>query len=405
MSVRKLFDLSGRVALVTGGSRGLGLQIAEALGEMGARVALTARKRDELEAARGHLAGQGIESLPIACDMADAAAIPAMVEEAVAGLGPIDILVNNAGTTWGADMVEHPLEAWKKVMDLNLTAMFVASQEVGRRCMVPRRRGRIVNVASVLGLVGGGEPGRPGTIGYNTSKGGVVSFTRALAAEWARPRDHRERHRPGLLPHQDDQGAHGDDGRQGGEQGAAQPRGRPRGPEGRGRAARLGRFRLHHGPGHRGGRRLHRDLAMDANARPAKRSSPFGAHLGIRTRSRGAGRAVLELDLRPELMNVWDFAHGGLIMTLLDNAMSTAAYTMDAKGAGVVTVEMKTSFIAAGQGRLEAHGHCLHFGRSIAFCEGEVRDAAGKLVARASGTFAVRRRGAVQDDAQAADRP
>ena len=185
MSVRKLFDLSGRVALVTGGSRGLGLQIAEALGEMGARLALTARKADELEEARAHLQSTGVEVLPLACDMSQPAAIAPMVERAVAKLGPIDILVNNAGTTWGADMVEHPIDAWRKVMDLNLTAMFLASQEVGRRCMVPRRKGRIVNIASVLGMVGGGEPGRPGTIGYNTSKGGVISFTRSLAAEWA----------------------------------------------------------------------------------------------------------------------------------------------------------------------------------------------------------------------------
>jgi gluconate 5-dehydrogenase len=185
MSVRKLLDLSGRVALVTGGSRGLGLQMAEGLGEMGARLALTARKAEELGEACAHLESLGIEAVPLACDMSRAETIPAMVERAAAKLGPIDILVNNAGTTWGADMLEHPFEAWKKVMDLNLSAMFVASQEVGRRCMVPRRKGRIVNVASVLGMVGGGEPGRPGTIGYNTSKGGVISFTRTLAAEWA----------------------------------------------------------------------------------------------------------------------------------------------------------------------------------------------------------------------------
>ncbi len=186
MSVRQLLDLSGRVALVTGGSRGLGLQIAEGLGEMGARVALTARKRDELDQACAQLKAQGVEALPIVCDMSDAAAIPAAVKSAVAGLGPIDILVNNAGTTWGADAADHPLDAWKKVIDLNLTAMFVASQEVGRQCMLPRKRGRIVNIASILGLVGGGEPDRPGTIAYNTSKGGVVNFTRSLAAEWAR---------------------------------------------------------------------------------------------------------------------------------------------------------------------------------------------------------------------------
>jgi gluconate 5-dehydrogenase len=185
MSVRKLFDLSGRVALVTGGSRGLGLQIAEALGEMGAKVALTARKREELDHACAHLGMLGIESAALVCDMSRTEAIAPMVEQAAAKWGAIDILVNNAGTTWGADMLDHPLEAWKKVIDLNLTAMFVASQEVGRRCMVPRRSGKVINIASVLGLVGGGDPGRPGTIAYNTSKGGVVSFTRSLAAEWA----------------------------------------------------------------------------------------------------------------------------------------------------------------------------------------------------------------------------
>jgi len=199
MSVRKLLDLSGRVALVTGGSRGLGLQMAEALGEMGARVALTARKRDELDQACAHLKGLGIEARPLVCDMSNAAAIPPMVEEA-ARLGPIDILVNNAGTTWGADMIEHPLEAWKKVMDLNLTAMFVTSQEVGRRSMVPRRRGKIINIASVLALVGGGDPGRPGTIGYNTSKGGVASFTRSLAAEWAQYDINVNAIAPGFFP-------------------------------------------------------------------------------------------------------------------------------------------------------------------------------------------------------------
>ena len=185
MGVKKLFDLDGRVAVVTGGSRGLGLQMAEALGEMGAKVAITARKAQELDQACAHLSSQGVRAIPIVCDLSNAAAIAPMVEKAAADLGAIDILVNNAGTTWGADAVEHPLEAWKKVMDLNLTAMFVVSQEVGRRCMLPRRSGRIVNIASVLGLVGGGDPGRPGTIAYNTTKGGVISFTRSLAAEWA----------------------------------------------------------------------------------------------------------------------------------------------------------------------------------------------------------------------------
>src|SRR6202171_6359368 len=170
MSVKQLFDLGGRTALVTGGSRGLGLQMAEALGEMGARVALTARKRDELDQAVTHLTPLGIHVVALECDMSDAAAIAPLVERAIAALGPIDILVNNAGTTWGAPTIDHPLEAWQKVIDLNLTAMFLVSQEVGRRCMVPRRKGKIINVASILGLVGGGDSGRPAPLAYNTSK-------------------------------------------------------------------------------------------------------------------------------------------------------------------------------------------------------------------------------------------
>ena len=200
MSIRDLFELRGRVALVTGGSRGLGLQIAEGLGEMGARVALTARKRDELDQAQAHLKKLGIESLPVVCDMSDAAAIPAMVEKTIAGLGPIDILVNNAGTTWGANMAEHPLDAWKKVIDLNLTAMFATTQEVGRRCMIPRRRGKIVNIASILGLIGSNDTERPGTIAYNTSKGGVISFTRSLAGEWAQYDINVNAIAPGFFP-------------------------------------------------------------------------------------------------------------------------------------------------------------------------------------------------------------
>ena len=200
MSVRRLFDLSGRAALVTGGSRGLGLQMAEALGEMGARVVLTARKADELQQAVAHLAGMGIEAHSVACDMSDAASIPGAVEQAISKAGPIDILVNNAGTTWGAAAVELPLEAWNKVVDLNLTSLFVTTQEVGKRCMVPRRRGKIINIASILGLVGTSDPTRPGTVAYSASKGGVISFTRALAAEWAQYDINVNAIAPGLFP-------------------------------------------------------------------------------------------------------------------------------------------------------------------------------------------------------------
>ena len=185
MRLAKLQDLRGRVALVTGGSRGLGLQMAEVLGELGAKVAITARKPDELDAAAEHLNSLGIEALPVVCaDMGDLAAIPPMVERVIAALGPIDILVNNAGTSWGAPTIEHPLDGWNKVITLNVTAIFVVTQEVGRRCMVPRRYGKVINIASIQGLTGSYPEGMP-TIAYNASKGAVVNMTRTLANEWA----------------------------------------------------------------------------------------------------------------------------------------------------------------------------------------------------------------------------
>lgn len=200
MSVKALFDLTGRVAIVTGGSRGLGLQIAEGLGEMGARVALVARNRAELDEGAAHLRSLGIEAVPIACDLAKPEAVAAMVAQAIEALGPVDILVNNAGTTWGAATVDHPLDAWRKVLDLNLTAMFLACQEVGRRCMLPRRSGKVVNVASISGLIGNADPVRPPTLAYSTTKGGVLSLTRALAAEWAPFNVNVNAIAPGLFP-------------------------------------------------------------------------------------------------------------------------------------------------------------------------------------------------------------
>jgi gluconate 5-dehydrogenase len=183
MSVKKLLDLTGKVAIVTGGSRGLGLQIAAALGEMGARLAITARKSDELEEARAQLARQSIEALPIPCDLSQPQAIEPMVDAALARYGQIDILVNNAGATWGAAAEDHPLDAWQKLVNLNLTATFLVSQSVGRRSMIPRRYGRVINMASIAGLRGN-LPSKLRTIAYNTTKGGLVNFTRALAGEW-----------------------------------------------------------------------------------------------------------------------------------------------------------------------------------------------------------------------------
>ncbi len=189
MSLRQLLDITGRTALITGGSRGLGLQMAEALGEMGARITLVARKRDELEAAAAHLRSLGIDALPLVCDMSNSAAIAPMVEQAIAALGPIDVLVNNAGATWGAATLENPLEAWQKVINLNLTAMFVVCHS-----------GKIINIASILGLVGGGESGRPPTLAYNTSKAGVINFTRSLAVEWAQYNINVNAIAPGFFP-------------------------------------------------------------------------------------------------------------------------------------------------------------------------------------------------------------
>jgi NAD(P)-dependent dehydrogenase (short-subunit alcohol dehydrogenase family) len=184
MSVKKLFDLSGKVALVTGGSRGLGLQIAEALGEMGAKVAIAARKPQELEEASAHLRKQGVEVLTVTGDLSKLDGIPGMVDAVLSRYGTIDILVNNAGTTWGAPAESYPAEGWNKVMNLNLNAVFFLTQEVARRCFIPNRAGKIVNIASVAGL--GGNPPEMTTVAYNTSKAAVINLTRTLAAEWGK---------------------------------------------------------------------------------------------------------------------------------------------------------------------------------------------------------------------------
>ena len=184
-TTQELFSLQGKTALVTGGSRGLGLQMAEALGEQGARLVISSRKQEELDAAVAHLAARGIEASSIAADLSvEANALP-LVEEALRRLGHIDILVNNAGASWGAPAEDHPLEAWDKVMNLNVRSIFLVSQAVGKLSMIPRRYGRIVNISSIAGLAGN-PPGTMSTIAYNTSKGALVNFTRALAGEWGR---------------------------------------------------------------------------------------------------------------------------------------------------------------------------------------------------------------------------
>lgn len=198
MSVKQLFDLTGKVALITGGSRGLGLQMAEALGEMGAKVAITARKAAELEEAAAHLRAQSVEVETFVNDLAELDSLPALVDGVIARFGPIDILVNNAGATWGAPAEDYPAEAWNKVMRLNVDGTFFLTQRVGKLCMIPRRSGKIINIASIAGLMG--NPPQMMTIAYNTSKGALVNFTRALAAEWGKYNINVNAICPGFFP-------------------------------------------------------------------------------------------------------------------------------------------------------------------------------------------------------------
>ena len=178
MPLKKLFDLTGRTALITGGSRGLGLQIAEALGEMGAKLAITARKKDELDKAASQLGASAY-----VCDIGKREVIAPVAEQILQKFGKVDILVNNAGATWGAPAEQHPLEAWDKLVSVNLSGLFVLTQFIAAKSMIPARWGRIINVASVAGLLGQ-DPRFAPTAAYTATKHGVVGLTRQLAAEW-----------------------------------------------------------------------------------------------------------------------------------------------------------------------------------------------------------------------------
>ena len=183
-TIQQLFDLTGKTALVTGGSRGLGLQLAHALGEAGAKIMLSSRKAEDLEQAAAELQAAGIDARWIAADCAKESEIVRLADETLQRMGDVDILVNNAGASWGAPAEDHPLEAWDKVMNLNVRGYFILSQQIAKTSMIARRHGRIINVASIAGL--NGNPPGLSTLAYNTSKGAVINFTRALAAEWGR---------------------------------------------------------------------------------------------------------------------------------------------------------------------------------------------------------------------------
>jgi NAD(P)-dependent dehydrogenase (short-subunit alcohol dehydrogenase family) len=182
--VQKLFDLTGQTALVTGGSRGLGLQMAQALGEAGAKIMLSSRKPEDLEQAAGALQSAGIDARWIAADCAKEEDLRRLATETMERMGRVDVLVNNAGASWGSPAEDHPVSAWDKVMNLNVRGYFILAQQVARLSMIPNKRGRIINIASIAGL--GGNPPEMQTLAYNTSKTAVIGFTHTLAAEWGK---------------------------------------------------------------------------------------------------------------------------------------------------------------------------------------------------------------------------
>jgi NAD(P)-dependent dehydrogenase (short-subunit alcohol dehydrogenase family) len=181
----ELFDLHGKVAIVTGGAAGIGRQMAEGLAELGADLVLGARRADRCaEVAAELAAAAGVRAVGVGCDVRDPEQVEAMVARAVEQLGRVDVLVNNAGTTWAAPAATMRLEDWRKVLDVNLTGAFLCCQAAGR-VMIAQGSGKIVNIASVAGL-GGSPPELMDTVGYNASKGGLITLTRDLAVKWAR---------------------------------------------------------------------------------------------------------------------------------------------------------------------------------------------------------------------------
>jgi NAD(P)-dependent dehydrogenase (short-subunit alcohol dehydrogenase family) len=178
-----LFDLSGKTAIVTGGGKGIGRQMAQGLAEGGANLVLCARKAERCEQTAAELEELGVKALGLGCDVRDPDQVQAVVARTVAEFGAVDVLVNNAGVVWGATPEDMPLEGWQKVVDVNLTGVFLFSQAAGRT-MIERGGGSIVNIASVAGLHGA-PPEIVNTVVYHATKGGVIAFTRDLAWKWA----------------------------------------------------------------------------------------------------------------------------------------------------------------------------------------------------------------------------
>ena len=182
MNVKQLFDLTGQVAIVSGGSMGLGRQMAQGLAEMGTNLVLCARKKARCEQAADELRAQGVHALALECDVRDPNAIRDVVNTTLEKFGRFDILINSAGVSWAAPVEDMTLEQWDKVLSTNLTGTFLFCQAAGK-AMLPQRSGKIINIASVAGL--GGSSAELQAIGYHASKGGVIAFTKDLACKWA----------------------------------------------------------------------------------------------------------------------------------------------------------------------------------------------------------------------------
>ncbi|MGI9050781.1 MAG: SDR family oxidoreductase [Rubrobacteraceae bacterium] len=184
MNTLDLFRLDSRTAIVTGGGRGLGRYMAEALSDAGANVVLCARKKEPLEEVRREIEARGGQAIALECDVTEPESVEGVVAAAEESFGGADILVNNSGATWGAPAAEMPLEKFDQVVAVNVRGTFVMAQAVGRRMIERGSGGNIINISSVAGLVGG-HPDYMQTIGYNSSKGAIISMTRDLATSWA----------------------------------------------------------------------------------------------------------------------------------------------------------------------------------------------------------------------------
>ena len=184
MNVIDLFRLDGKVAIVTGGSRGLGFWMAEALAEAGADVVLCARKLEPCEEAAKHMQEIGVRSLAVFCDVTDPDAVKALVEKTLLEFGRVDILINNAGFIWEEPPESVTLETWNRTLAVNVTGTFLCSQEAGKQ-MIKQRQGKIINIASISGLASI-DPELSNTVPYSAAKGAIVAFTRDLARKWCK---------------------------------------------------------------------------------------------------------------------------------------------------------------------------------------------------------------------------